>query len=141
PAPARGVVRGGARPRPAPRQGGPRRRPRDRARVRTHMKGAIPSRVAAGAPAVGALIVAAAALITAACAGRMETVEWTTKGPAAEHFFVERSYVINGRSPSFEEKRRWEAQVEDRVYRYLRDHPELERTTRYMDFRFWWQVT
>jgi len=25
--------------------------------------------------------------------------------------------------------------------KYLREHPELEQTTRYSEFRFWWQVT
>lgn len=82
-----------------------------------------------------------AALLVAACAGRLDTVEWTTHGPSAEEFFVTRSYAINGRAPSFDEKRRWESLVEERVYKYLRDHPELEQTSRYTDFRFWWQVT
>ena len=82
-----------------------------------------------------------AALLVAACAGRLDTVEWTTRGPSAEEFFVTRSYVINGRAPSFDEKRRWESEVEERVYKYLREHPELEQTSRYTDFRFWWQIT
>ena len=81
------------------------------------------------------------AALAAACAGRFDRVELTTKGPSAEEFFVSRSYAINGRSPSYDEKRRWESEVEERVYAYLREPPELQRTSRYSDFRFWWQVT
>ncbi len=82
------------------------------------------------------------ALVTAACAtSRLDKVELTTTGPSAEEFFVARSYALNGRAPTFDEKRRWESEMEDRVYAYLRAHPELERTSRYSDFRFWWRVT
>jgi hypothetical protein len=83
-----------------------------------------------------------AALVAGACAavGRLDKVELTTQGPSAEEFFVARSYALNGRAPNFDEKRRWESEMEDRVFAYLRDHPELEQTSRYSDFRFWWQV-
>ncbi|MEK7837284.1 MAG: hypothetical protein AAB328_04800, partial [candidate division NC10 bacterium] len=37
-------------------------------------------------------------------------------------------------------KRIWEDRLDDRVSRDLREHPEMERTTRYSDFRFWRQV-
>ena len=82
-----------------------------------------------------------AALMAAACAGKLDVVELTPKGPSAEELNLVRSYAINGRAPSFAEKRRWESEVEERVYAYLREHPELEQTSRYSDFRFWWQVT
>ena len=82
-----------------------------------------------------------AALLAAACAGKLDVVELTTKGPSAEEFFVARSHAINGRSPSFDERRRWESEVDERVYAYLREHPELQQTTRYSEFRFWWQIT
>jgi hypothetical protein len=86
----------------------------------------------------GLLLVAATAV---GCAGRLDTVDWTARGPSAEQMFVARSYAVNGRAPSFEEKRHWEGAVEERVFAYLRDHPELQQTPRYSDFRFWWQVT
>jgi hypothetical protein len=82
-----------------------------------------------------------AALLVAGCASRLETVDWTVRGPSAEQLFVARSYAVNGRAPNFEEKRQWEGTVEERVFTYLRDHPELQQTPRYTDFRFWWQVT
>jgi hypothetical protein len=81
-------------------------------------------------------------LVVGGCAlNKMEKVERTSRGPSAEDLFVRHSYAVNGRAPSFEEKRIWEAETEDRVFKYLRAHPELEQTTRYSDFRFWWQVT
>ena len=82
-----------------------------------------------------------AALVAGACASTLEVVELTSKGPSAEDLHRERFLAINGRSPTFDEKRRFEAEVEERVFTYLRQHPELEQTTRYSEFRFWWQVT
>ena len=82
-----------------------------------------------------------AALVTVGCAGRLDTAELTARGPTAEELLVGRSYAINGRGPSFDEKRQWEGQVEERVFRYLREHPEIQQASRYSEFRFWWQVT
>ena len=82
-----------------------------------------------------------AALMATGCATKLDVVELTPKGPSAEDLYQERFFAINGRAPNFGEKRRWEAEVEERVYAYLRQHPELEQTSRYSDFRFWWQVT
>jgi len=90
------------------------------------------------APAAGLLLAIA---LTAACARQLDKVEWTTRGPSVDDLLVARSYAINGRAPSFDEKRRWESEVEERVFKYLREHPELEQTSRYSDFRFWWHVT
>lgn len=82
-----------------------------------------------------------AALMAVGCAAKVDVVELTPKGPSAEDLYLERSWATNGRAPTFEEKRRWEAEVEERVYAYLGQHPELEHTARYSDFRLWWQVT
>ena len=82
-----------------------------------------------------------AAFVAAACATKLDVVELTSKGPSAEELFQARALAINGRTPTFDERRRWEAEVEERVFAYLREHPELEQTSRYSDFRFWWQVT
>jgi hypothetical protein len=51
-----------------------------------------------------------------------------------------RSQILNGRDPSFDERRVWENQVDMRVAKYLREHPELEQSPRYLEFRFWRQV-
>ena len=82
------------------------------------------------------------AVVAAGCLStHLDTVEMTGRGPTAEELFTVRSYAANNRSPSFEEKRQWEGEVEERVYKYLREHPEIQQSSRYSDFRFWWQVT
>jgi len=81
-------------------------------------------------------------LLAAACSSnKLDVVEVTPKGPTAEELHLARFVAVNGRPPSFDEKRHWQGVMEDRVYGYLRQHPELEQTTRYSEFRFWWQVT
>jgi hypothetical protein len=82
----------------------------------------------------------AAALLTAACAATQPTLERTSRGPSAEEFFIQQSVAANGRPPSFDEKRVWQDQMDEKVFRYLREHPELESTSRYSEFRFWRQV-
>lgn len=85
---------------------------------------------------------AAAALLTAACASATAPVlERTTKGPSAEEFFIMQSFAVNGRGPNFDEKRVWQDQMDEKVFKYLREHPELESASRYSEFRFWRQVT
>ena len=82
----------------------------------------------------------AAALLTAACAATQPTLERTSRGPSAEELFIQQSFAANGRPPSFDEKRVWQDQMDEKVFKYLRDHPELESTSRYSEFRFWRQV-
>jgi hypothetical protein len=82
----------------------------------------------------------AAALLTAACAVTQPTLERTTRGPNAEELFIAQSVAANGRPPSFDEKRVWQDQMDEKVFKYLREHPELESTSRYSEFRFWRQV-
>ena len=82
------------------------------------------------------------ALLAAGClSGELNVLELTPRGPTAEELLVKRSLTANGRAPSFEERRQLQGQEEERVFAYLRDHPELQQSSRYTDFRFWWQVT
>jgi hypothetical protein len=81
------------------------------------------------------------ALAAAACADKFETVDQTTQGPTAWDVLVARSVAVNGREPSFDEKRYAENRLEARIAKYLREHPELEQTPRYTEFRFWRQVS
>ncbi len=80
-------------------------------------------------------------LLLASCAGSKTVLERTTRGPMAEEVFIERSYLVNGRGPTFDEKRQWQDEMDAKVFKYLREHPEIEQTTRYTPFRFWRQVT
>jgi hypothetical protein len=75
-----------------------------------------------------------------ACGQKLHTYEQTSQGPAALDVMTARSYALNGRAPSFDEKRVWENQLDMRVAKHLREHPELEQSPRYMEFRFWRQV-
>jgi hypothetical protein len=84
---------------------------------------------------------AAAGLLAAGCSSMTQpTLERTTRGPNAEEFFIAQSVATNGRPPSFDEKRVWQDQMDEKVFKYLREHPELESTSRYSEFRFWRQV-
>jgi hypothetical protein len=83
---------------------------------------------------------AAVGLLLAACAATAPVLERTARGPYAEEFFIQQSYAANGRAPNFDEKRVWQDQMDEKVFKYLREHPELESTSRYSEFRFWRQV-
>ena len=84
---------------------------------------------------------AAAAQAEVRSAATEPVLERTAKGPSAEEFFITRSFAANGRAPNFDEKRVWQDQMDEKVFKYLREHPELENTSRYSEFRFWRQVT
>ena len=82
------------------------------------------------------------ALALAGCASTLnpQIVERVPQGPRAQELFFYRSYLYNNREPSFDERRKWEDVLDERVSKYLREHAEIEQTTRYSDFRFWRQV-
>jgi len=85
-------------------------------------------------------VLAAAAFFAVSCGMTAPVLERTTRGPNAEEFFIQQSYAANGRPPSFDEKRVWQDQMDEKVFKYLREHPEMEQTSRYSEFRFWRQV-
>ena len=88
------------------------------------------------------LVPAPALLLTAllaACATHV--VERTTRGPLGQELMIVRSYAVNGRGPSFDERRAWDNEMDARISKYLREHSELQQTSRYTDFRFWRQVS
>jgi hypothetical protein len=92
-------------------------------------------------PSLAGLLAAAA--LAAACGAVTEPMpvfEPAARGPSADEVFVMRSYLTYGRQPSFDERRRFEDHLEDRVGQYLRAHPELEQSPRYSEVRFWRQV-
>ena len=85
--------------------------------------------------------VVAAGLMAAACATPQPVIEQTTRGPIAQEIQIARSFVANGRDMGWDEKRQYEDQLEERVFKYLREHPEFQNETRYSSFRFWRQVS
>jgi hypothetical protein len=86
-------------------------------------------------------LVAAAGLLAGACATAQPVVEQTTRGPLAQEIQIARSFAANGREPGWDEKRHYEEELEDKVFKYLREHPEFQNETRYSTFRFWRQVS
>jgi hypothetical protein len=83
----------------------------------------------------------AAGFLAGACAAAPPVVENTTRGPMAAEMHVVRSFNANGRAPGWDEKRQFDDQLEDKVFKYLREHPEIENESRYTSFRFWRQVS
>jgi len=74
-------------------------------------------------------------------ASKSEVPERMGRGPRAEEMFYAKISASSDREPNFDEKRQWKDQMDERVFKYLRDHPEMEQTTRYSEFRFWLQVS
>jgi hypothetical protein len=62
------------------------------------------------------------------------------RGPRAEEMFYAKISAASAREPNFDEKRQWKDQMDEKVFKFLREHPEMEQTTRYSEFRFWRQV-
>lgn len=85
--------------------------------------------------------VVAAGLMAVACATPQPVVEQTTRGPIAQEMQIARSFAANGRDMGWDEKRHYEEQMEEKIFKYLREHPELQNETRYSTFRFWRQVS
>jgi hypothetical protein len=50
--------------------------------------------------------------------------------------FNYRTMVQTGREPTFDEKRQWDEQLEQRIAAYLRDHPEKANALDVSTFRF-----
>ncbi len=86
-------------------------------------------------------LVAAAGLLVSACASSPPIIEQTTRGPIAQEIQIARSFNANGRDMSWDEKRHYEEELEEKVFKYLREHPEFQNENRYSTFRFWRQVS
>ena len=132
--------------------GGPGDRSRHRAGVRADLRGRRPladimrptmMRIAMCRLIRTSSRLAAVALLTTACSGdRADVLERTDRGPRAEEIFimpvVRRS---TAGSPTSTRSGVWQDQMDEKVFKYLREHPELEQPSRYSEFRFWRQVT
>jgi hypothetical protein len=65
----------------------------------------------------------------------------TPQGPAAVELWTVRMMQQTGREPSFEEKRLFQNDLDDRIGRYLRENEEAANSTTLMSFRGLKQVT
>jgi hypothetical protein len=81
-------------------------------------------------------------LLAAGCATFVPTIdERTSQGPTATEFWTVRTMQQTGRAPSFEEKRHFDEEMDDRIGRYLRDHQDAANSLTVMSFRSMKQVT
>ena len=91
---------------------------------------------------VSRLPVVLALLLVTACATFRPTLDQrTTQGPTATEFWTVRVMQQTGRAPSFEEKRHFDEQMDDRIGQYLREHDEAASSLTVMSFRSLKQVT
>ena len=65
----------------------------------------------------------------------------TAEGPTAEDVWKARFELMNGRSPSFDEARNFDEQMEAQVEEFLRKHPEVANSYRVGSLRLFRQVS
>jgi len=88
------------------------------------------------------LRVALVLLLAAGCSTFRPTIDQrTTQGPTALEFWTVRVMQQTGRAPTFEEKRHFETQMDDRISRYLSEHQEAASSLTVVSFRALKQVT
>jgi hypothetical protein len=85
--------------------------------------------------------VVALVLILAGCASWRIKEQRTTEGPMAEDIWTMKVLMANGREPNFDERRRWDNAMEQRIGQYLRQNPDAASSMDVSTFRFIRQVT
>ena len=84
-----------------------------------------------------AVLLIALTLTGCALFAKAQTIQQrTSDGPTALQMFNLRVMNETGREPTFEERRRWDEEVEDRISGYLRGHPEKANALDVSTFRF-----
>ena len=82
------------------------------------------------------------ALVMGGCTMRRGPVEQrSTQGPTSTQMLNLRVLTASGREPTFEERRQWDSQVEEKISAYLRAHPEKASALDVSTFRYVRQVT
>ena len=92
-------------------------------------------------PGVRRIIAVALVLALAGCASTRTTEQRTTEGPMAEDIWTMKVVVANGREPNFDERRRWDNSMEQKISQYLRQNPAAANSVDVSTFRFIRQVT
>jgi len=80
-------------------------------------------------------------LLLAGCFAYRTKEQRTTEGPMAEDIWTMKVLVANGREPNFDERRRWDNAMEQKIGQYLRQNPEAANSVDVSTFRFIKQVT
>ena len=80
-------------------------------------------------------------LLLAGCLGMRTKEQRTTEGPMAEDIWTMKVIIANGREPNFDERRRWDNAMEQKIGQYLRQNPDAANSVDVSTFRFIKQVT
>jgi|SRR6185369_11520195 hypothetical protein len=81
-------------------------------------------------------------LVAGGCIPRRGPVEQrSTQGPTSTQMLNLKVLAESGREPTFEERRQWDTQTEDKISAYLREHPEKASALDVSTFRYLRQVT
>ncbi len=89
-----------------------------------------------------AFVVAALLLVLAAgCAGMMTLERRAMQGPTAQEIWTAKVILGTGREPSFDEKNRWDDQMDVSISRYLSQNPQVANAVDVQTFKFLRQVT
>jgi hypothetical protein len=70
------------------------------------------------------------------CATRQTVEQRSTQGPSAQQMFNYRVMAQTGREPTFDEKRQWDEQIEQKISAYLTEHPDKGNALDVSTFRF-----
>lgn len=92
-------------------------------------------------PDVRRIAVVGLVLLLAGCLGMRTKEQRTTEGPMAEDIWTMKVIVANGREPNFDERRRWDNAMEQKIGQYLRQNPDAANSVDVSTFRFIKQVT
>lgn len=87
-------------------------------------------------PRAAAILLVAPAVAGCALFSRAPFEQRTTEGLAAEQMFMYRVVQQNGREPSFEERRTWRDDIDQRISTFLNEHPEAANSFEVTKFRF-----
>jgi len=80
-------------------------------------------------------------LLLAGCFAYRTKEQRTAEGPMAEDIWTMKVLISNGREPNFDERRRWDNAMEQRIGQYLRQNPDAANSVDVSTFRFIKQVT
>jgi hypothetical protein len=84
----------------------------------------------------GLLVVVVLGLAACASSARPLVEQRTTQGPAADDVWAYRILAMNGREPTFDERRHWESQLDLAIGRYLATDQEFANSPQLSTFRF-----
>jgi hypothetical protein len=87
------------------------------------------------------IVILGLVLALAGCYAWRVKEQRTTEGPMAEDIWTMKVLMANGREPNFDERRRWDNAMEQRIGQYLRQNPEAANSVDVSTFKFIKQVS